>query len=52
MKTNQHVGSSFDNFLQEEGLLAEATGSSQCQKNRTEKGEARQKQAADDGDGS
>ncbi len=24
MKTNQHVGSSFDDFLQEEGLLAEA----------------------------
>ena len=24
MKTNKHIGSSFDNFLQEEGLLAEA----------------------------
>jgi len=24
MKNNQHVGSSFDDFLQEEGLLAEA----------------------------
>ncbi|MFZ4394140.1 MAG: helix-turn-helix domain-containing protein [Kiritimatiellia bacterium] len=24
MNTNQHVGSSFDDFLQEEGLLAEA----------------------------
>jgi len=24
LKTNKHIGSSFDNFLQEEGLLAEA----------------------------
>ena len=24
MKKNKHIGSSFDNFLQEEGLLAEA----------------------------